>query len=247
MIRNSMNITRHGEYLVQLTRLIAFNCYLVREDDGFTLVDTNLPGSAKGILAAAQRLGVPIRRIALTHAHMDHVGSLDALHKLLPDVEVSISERDARFLRGDKSLDPDEPQVKLRGGYLVCKTTPNRLLHAGDTIGSLEVIASPGHTPGHIAFFDHRDGTLIAGDAYGTQAGIVTGGTLRLLFPFQALATWHKPMSIRSAEQLVKLRPSRLAVGHGKVLENPVSAMERAVAEAKRHVYGTIHAAQKVH
>lgn len=242
-----MRITKHGEYLLQLTRYTAFNCFLVREADGFTLIDTGLKGSEQGIIAAAREGGAPIRRILLTHAHVDHVGSLDALRALLPEAEVAISARDARFLRGDLSLDADEPQTPLRGGYLACSTQPTRLLKAGDRIGSLEVIASPGHTPGHLAFFDHRDRTLIAGDAYSTKAGIATGGTLRLLFPFQALATWYKPLSIRSAEALAALRPARLAVGHGAVIENPVPAMQRAIAEARRRVRNDDNAAQKAY
>ncbi|MCC6612471.1 MAG: MBL fold metallo-hydrolase [Anaerolineae bacterium] len=242
-----MQVTTHGDYLVQLTRYIAFNCFLVREADGFTLIDTNMSGSAKGILQAAQALNAPIRRIVITHAHVDHVGSLDALHALLPEAEVAISARDARFLKGDRSLDPDEPQVPLRGGYTECTTVPTRLLNGGDTVGSLEVIASPGHTPGHVAYFDRRDGTLIAGDAYSTQAGIVTGGSLRLLFPFHALATWHKPTTLHSAEVLRDLRPTRLAVGHGRTLEDPVPAMNRAIAEAKRHLENDPHATQKAY
>src|SRR5262249_53367020 len=209
-----MKITTYGDNLVQITRMLAFNCFLVREDDGFTVVDTNMAGTAKDIMEAARRFGLPIRRIALTHAHIDHVGSLDALHALLPDVEVAITARDARFMTGDHSLDPDEPQVKLRGGYPICSTKPSRFLKPGDRVGSLEVIASPGHTPGHISFLDQRDKTLIAGDAFSTQAGISTGGTLRLLFPFPAMSTWHKPTAIRSAEALTALQPRRLAVGH---------------------------------
>ena len=73
---------------------------------------------------------------------------------------MAISERDVRFLSGDKSLDPSEPQVPLRGGYPICQTKPTLLLHEGDRIGSLEVIATPGHTPGHIAFLDTRDRTV---------------------------------------------------------------------------------------
>lgn len=242
-----MSISTHGDYLIQLTRLTAFNCFLVREDDGFTVVDTNMKGTEHDILKAAREHGAPIRRILLTHAHIDHVGSLDALHALLPDVEVMISARDARFLTGDRSLDADEPQTPLKGGYPVCTTTPTRLLNAGDMIGSLEVIASPGHTPGHVSFFDHRDRTLIAGDAYSTKAGISTGGTLRLLFPFPAMATWNKPLAIRSAEALRDLNPARLAVGHGATLENPVAAMERAIAEAKRHVRSEAYAGQKTY
>ncbi len=242
-----MRVTSHGNYLLQLTRYTAFNCFLVREADGFTLIDTGLGGSAQAILRAAEQHGLPIRRILLTHAHVDHVGSLDALHAMLPEVEVAISARDARFLTGDRSLDPDEPQVPLRGGYPLCTTRPTHLLSAGDVIGSLEVIASPGHTPGHVAFFDRRDGTLIAGDAFSTKAGISTGGTLRLLFPFPAMATWHKPLAIRSAEALCSLRPARLVVGHGPALENPVPAMERAIAEARRRVGSADYASQRAY
>ena len=55
-----MKSTIHSNHLIQLTRLGAFNCYLVREDDGFTLVDTNLPGSAKAILKAAMDQAIRI-------------------------------------------------------------------------------------------------------------------------------------------------------------------------------------------
>jgi glyoxylase-like metal-dependent hydrolase (beta-lactamase superfamily II) len=210
----------------------SFNCYLVAEDDGFTLVDTNLPGSASDILAAATAAGGEIRRIALTHAHQDHVGSAKPLHDELPDAELSISERDLRFLRGDKSIDSDEPQAKPRGNYIDVDVDPIRALSPGDRVGSLEVVPSPGHTPGHVAFLDTRDGTLIAGDAYQTRGGVAVSGKLRPLFPFPALATWHKPTALESARRLRALDPSRLAVGHGRVLETPVGAMDRAIADA---------------
>ena len=63
----------------QINRFRFVNAYLVEEEDGLTLVDTMLPRSDERILAAAAALGKPIRRIALTHAHQDHIGSLDAL------------------------------------------------------------------------------------------------------------------------------------------------------------------------
>lgn len=229
-----MHIQKHGTTLIQLERLAFVNVYLVREDDGFTLVDTGMAGSAKAILNAAKQLGGQIKRIALTHAHGDHVGSLDALHALIPDAEVMISARDARFLTGDKSLDADEPQTPPKGWFIKVKTTPTRLLQPGDKVGSLEVIASPGHTPGHVAYWDSRDGVLLAGDAYTTKISTSTGGTLRLLFPFTAMAAWDKPMMINSAERLVALNPKWLATGHGRVLENPVASMQSAIDEAKR-------------
>src|SRR5437773_1763271 len=157
-----MKVTSTTNNLIQLTHLVAFNCYLLREDDGFTLIDTNMSGQARAIMQAADKLGLPIVRIVLTHAHVDHVGSLDALHEALPDVPVAISERDARFMSGDKSLDPSEPQVPPRGGYPICKTKPTLLLHEGDRIGSLEVIATPGHTPGGDGACHSCHGTVVS-------------------------------------------------------------------------------------
>lgn len=240
-----MKIIHHSPNLTQLTRMIAFNCFFVHESDGLTLVDTGMSGSAPAIMAAAQHIGQPIRRIALTHAHVDHVGSLDALHALLPDAEVSISARDVRFFTGDKSLDADEPQDAVRGGFPLVKTVPHRLLSAGDRVGSLEVITTPGHTPGHVSFLDTRDGTLLAGDAFSTQAGISTAGTFRLLFPFPAMATWHKFTALASAQKLIALNPSRLAVGHGKIIEQPVAAMQSAVDEAQNSIEKRGYATKK--
>jgi glyoxylase-like metal-dependent hydrolase (beta-lactamase superfamily II) len=225
-----MKTTTYGDHLTQLTRFGAINCYLVSEDDGFTLIDTGIVGSAAAILAAAKTYNMPIVRIVLTHAHGDHVGSLDALHEALPDAEVAITARDARFLAGDRSLDADEPQAKLRSSYQTCKTRPSRLLTQGDHIGSLEVIASPGHTPGHAAFLDLRDHTLIAGDAFQTLGGIAVAGTVKPLFPLPAFGTWHKPTALESAHKLRAIEPARLAVGHGPVLTEPLPEMDRAIA-----------------
>ncbi|MBO0796915.1 MAG: MBL fold metallo-hydrolase, partial [Ktedonobacteraceae bacterium] len=185
-------------------------------------------------LAAAQQIGLPIVRIALTHAHADHVGSLDALHTALPEAQVIISERDARFLHGDMSLDPDEPQVPLRGGYPICQAKPALLLHEGDHVGSLEVIATPGHTPGHVAFLDNRDRVLIAGDALQTLGGVAVAGTLKPFFPLPALATWHKASALESARKLLERQPSLLSVGHGRALTEPQAAMQRAIHEMEQ-------------
>ncbi|MBZ0310620.1 MAG: MBL fold metallo-hydrolase, partial [Anaerolineae bacterium] len=224
-----MKQTRYG-HTVQLTRLGMVNSYLVIEDDGLTVVDTNLPGSAAGILAAAKSLEAPIRRIVLTHEHNDHVASADALHQLIPEAEVIASTRAKPILAGDKRLLPGEPVDKLRGGYTRVKTAITRLVDEGDRIGSLRVIAAPGHTPGQIALLDTRDGMLIAADAFQTLAGIAVSGQIRWRFPLPALATWHKPTALKTARRLLDLTPAWLAVGHGPVLENPAALMESAIA-----------------
>lgn len=88
------------------------------------------------------------------------------------------------------------------------------------------------HTPSHIALFDQRDGTLIAGDAFQGAGGIAVSGTIRPLFPFPAMATWYKLAALQSARRLAALSPSRLAVGHGRVLESPGSSISEAIRVA---------------
>jgi glyoxylase-like metal-dependent hydrolase (beta-lactamase superfamily II) len=214
--------------VTRISRLGVVNAYLVEEEDGLTLIDTMLPRSAKAILEAAA--GRPIKRIALTHAHGDHVGSLDALAQELPGVEVLISGRDARLLAKDMTLDAGEERGKLRGSYPGTQTRPTRTVEAGERIGSLEVVAAPGHTPGHVAFSDTRDGTLYCGDAYSTLGGVATTAKVNPRFPLPGLATWHRPTALESARALRELEPTRLAPGHGKVIDSPARAMDEAIA-----------------
>ena len=73
------------------------NCYLVRENNELTLIDTAL-GAARIIREASRHMGQPIRRILLTHSHMDHVGSLDALKRMTPDASVIIGVRESQLM-----------------------------------------------------------------------------------------------------------------------------------------------------
>lgn len=217
----------------RITRFGFVNAYLVTEEDGFTLVDTMVPRSARKILATAARTGRPIVRIVLTHAHIDHIGSLDELAAALPGAEVIVGEREARLLRRDCSLDPGEPRGRLRlSGYPGAKTAPTCTVVPGERIGSLEVVAAPGHTPGQIALLDVRDRTLLCGDAYSTLGGVQTTARPGGRFPLPALATWDRPTALASARALRALEPSRLAPGHGRVVHEPAAAMDAAIARA---------------
>jgi glyoxylase-like metal-dependent hydrolase (beta-lactamase superfamily II) len=218
--------------LTRVSRLGFVNAYLVREDDGFTVVDTMLPGSAKRIVREAERQGAPVVRIVLTHAHGDHVGSLDDLAGMVGHAEVIISEREAPLLAKDLTLRPGEADDKLRGSYPGAKTKPDRIVNGGDRIGSLEVVPAPGHTPGHVALLDTRDRTLLCGDAYSTLGGVSTTAKINPRFPLPALATWHAPTELESARALRALDPVRLAPGHGRVVESPLEAMDAAIARA---------------
>jgi glyoxylase-like metal-dependent hydrolase (beta-lactamase superfamily II) len=215
----------------QITRFGLVNAYLVEEDDGLTLIDTTVTGGQKPILAAAEKLGKPITRIVLTHAHADHTGALDAVVKAVPDAEVSISARDARLLAGDKTLDAGEAQGKIKGGFAKLKTVPNRTFVAGERIGSLEVVAAPGHTPGQVALLDTRDRTLYCGDAYATVGRVATCAKPAKRFVMPGIATWDKATSLATARTLRALDPARLAPGHGKVVEAPGAAMDAAIAK----------------
>jgi glyoxylase-like metal-dependent hydrolase (beta-lactamase superfamily II) len=232
-----MKTTRHNANLIQLTKWpVAFpmNCYLVLEEDGLTLVDSTMSSPADDVAAFVKELGKALRRVALTHAHGDHVGGVAGVRQRFPGVEVSIGERDAPLLAGVKTLLPAEPQTEVKGFFVKVDWKLDRLLKPGDRVGSLEVIASPGHTPGHIAFLDTRDRALIAGDAFQTRAGLAVSGVLRPLFPFPAMATWNKQTALASAVALRALDPSLLAVGHGDALSEPAVAMDRAIETARR-------------
>jgi glyoxylase-like metal-dependent hydrolase (beta-lactamase superfamily II) len=223
-----MSTTQINENLIQVNRWKFVNAFLVREDDGFTLVDTTVGGGADALIGAARTAGGEIRRIALTHGHGDHVGSLDALRDKLGDsVQVLMPDLDARIHAGEQVVDGKPP-----GGWPKLKTTPDVRLTGGERIGSLEVIPTPGHTPRHGSFLDTRDRTVIVGDTFTSIGGLAVSNHFFLKFPLAAMATWDKTKDRESAQKLRELNPSMLLVGHGPPVRDPARDMDEAIGRA---------------
>ena len=225
-----MKITAVGTYGRMLTRLGFFNCFLVREEDGFTLIDANLKGSEEDILRATG--DVPIRRILLTHAHVDHVGSVDALMAKVPGVELLAAERSIPILQSPASLTLRPGEVgPIRGGTpgIVSKVT--RTVAEGDRIGSLLAIDTPGHIHGHQAFLDERDGTLYAGDEFGYLGKLTITGFTPWWLPLNAFSNRDQAREV--ATKLLAYPVKRVACGHGKVSEGGRGLLQGAIDRAK--------------
>ena len=228
-------ISHHG---VQLTRFGLINCFLVREPDGFTLIDANLKDSGADILAAAA--GVPIRRILLTHAHVDHMGSVDEIVAKQTDVTVGASRRSLPMLAipPDRTLHPEELQNggeadskgEVKGATPGMRTPVSLLLQQGDPVGSLRVIETPGHIPGHLSFLDERDGTLYAGDALFGMSHLGVTGWAPWWFPLNKC--WNRRLAKQSAEHLLQYDIERFATGHGPLREGGRKALQDAITRA---------------
>jgi glyoxylase-like metal-dependent hydrolase (beta-lactamase superfamily II) len=94
------------------------------------------------------------------------------------------------------------------------------------------VIPSPGHSPGHVAFLDTRDRTLIAGDVFTSFGSLAVSNHLYWRFPLAAMATFDKAQDLESAGVLRGLEPAMLVVGHGPAVASPAAAMDAAIARA---------------
>lgn len=193
----------------------AINVLLLAGDDGWTLVDTGLGLSAGRIQAAMRSLGTgpdDLRRIVLTHHHPDHIGGLPAMLAWAPAAQVWASEGEADIIAGTRAADPIRNLI-LRRAMAVRRwpTAPvTRMLVEGDDVAGFRVIATPGHTRGHISLL-RGDDLLFTADAFGNLLLSVRVGVLKLLCddPEQART---------SAAKLAGMPFSTVAFSHGATL-----------------------------
>jgi glyoxylase-like metal-dependent hydrolase (beta-lactamase superfamily II) len=174
------------------------NTWLLRGREP-ALVDAGV-GLAVHVDAVAAGLeGAGLARILITHDHPDHVTGVPALLARWPQAiivsQYGISMSNRQELAADATSIP-----------------------AGD--GVLRAIATPGHSPDHLCFFEETSGDLFCGDLVRRGGTVVIpaskGGSLR-----QYLA---------SLERLRALAPRRLLPGHGPAIDDPVAIIDEYIA-----------------
>jgi glyoxylase-like metal-dependent hydrolase (beta-lactamase superfamily II) len=197
---------------VELMNATRTNIYLVRAPDGDTLVDPGPVGTAPLLLALDRHGELRLGRVLLTHAHPAHAGSAARVARGT-GVPVFVHADDAPFLDGTREpLLPSGRRGQLMAalGRVVELCPPvYRLdrLTPGATIAGLTVVATPGHTPGHVCFLHATDGALLSGDAL-----VVENGEPAL--PASSLS--HDPPRARAAlSRLRALGFRHLLPGHG--------------------------------
>lgn len=156
------------------------NAYFLRSGSGGgVLVDTGYNSTSGNLVEALDALDAEVRDVVLTHAHIDHIGGVEAVRRRFgPRFWMHARESDglaaverwvggphlAALRRQSTSLELGEI-LRILEAYL--KSLPKGVGLLGGTtthIGGLEVIHAPGHTPGHLCVYSRSSGILVSGD-----------------------------------------------------------------------------------
>ncbi|HEY0818072.1 MAG TPA: MBL fold metallo-hydrolase [Rhizobacter sp.] len=138
------------------------NCSIVWCDETMEGAVVDPGGELPRLVATAKTLGVTLKQILLTHAHIDHAGGTGTLARELGLPIVGPHEADQFWIDG-------LPQQSMMFGFPPAESfTPTRWLHDGDTVRvgncTLQVRHCPGHTPGHVVFFEPASKRAFVGD-----------------------------------------------------------------------------------
>ena len=193
--------------------------YLITGTEGLLLIDTGLGGNHKRILKQIQQLGFKpedLKQIIITHADGDHYGSLADLKKYTQAISYAhpIEAEAIKSGGSSRELKPEGLQrilFSLIRPLLKTKpTTIDRHLAGGehyDYLGGLEVIYTPGHTPGHLSLFSPSRKILFAGDSINISSGVPQ--------PSAKGNTGDIAKAGQSFKQQMDLNPVAIFAGHG--------------------------------
>jgi glyoxylase-like metal-dependent hydrolase (beta-lactamase superfamily II) len=237
-----------GVYCFQTGRGITeANVYLVRSGSAWVLIDAAWPHRGRLIRSAAESLfgaGTRPAAILLTHIHPDHCGSALELARVW-DLPIHVHPDELALAPGRYLPEYGNPLDR----WLVAPTLrllPRRMVEESVSRSSLEgtarafdpdagvpglpgwqCIPTPGHTPGHVAFFRSSDRVLITGDAILTvnlnSVRDLLANKHRVSGP-PYISTWNWPAAKESVAVLARLEPRVLACGHGRPLSGTQTA-----------------------
>ena len=217
-----------------VTGLPVGRVYVIEDADGLTLIDASVPGTAGAILSQIKSLGrtpQDVKRILITHAHPDHVGALPEL-KAKTGAQVMAGALEQPVLEGQQpvsrvDLATLKGPIKFRPPKTVFKPVAvERALQDGDTIpalGGLRAVFTPGHAPGHMAFWQPEQRIVFCGD--------VLFNAPKLGLPPDFL-TVDRAQNIRSVGVLARLSPMVVCFGHGQPLTHNTPAVIQNFARA---------------
>lgn len=199
---------------------------------GLTLIDTGLPGQADLIAEKIYAEGfdvAEVQRVVLTHQDIDHVGSLSALVDLL-GVPVIAHATEVPYIDGRmtpiKFPTPERLAQNPAMAAIMAHYRPvgvDRAVADGEVLRDVAgavVIATPGHTPGHIALYLPGSKTLIAGDSMVAENGVLEGPRER--------ATPNMPQAMESIRRFLDVDIDTIVCYHGGlVTDNPRGQIQR--------------------
>jgi glyoxylase-like metal-dependent hydrolase (beta-lactamase superfamily II) len=196
------------------TGLVMGRVYALESADGFTLIDAGLGLAAGKVLKQLRARGCnpsDVKRILITHAHPDHIGGLAKLQATTGAQVVAHAVEWPLLVRQVPSL-PHTAAMRreVQGG----ETLP-------EVLNGVQVILTPGHTLGHVCFWQPDRRLLFCGD--------VMMRLPRLRLPFAAF-TVDMDEDKRSIKKLAELKAEVVCFGHGQPLTNDAALQLRAFA-----------------